>query len=378
MNVAHITLSFQPGGRREAIRTLVEEQASLGVTSHLICLEDLGIDPDDLGKISSHCVLHRQSVFDISAAKALRDRIDSLNLDLIHSHDAASQLTVATARSIGARIPHVSTFHRSLNSDTNRFHKRLLAGYANLLTEVVLVASTERLQHYRKANWVRNSKVRSIPLGIDLTRFAPSQEKRAAARQELGVAPEDVVLGAIGHFGQEKGIDLVVKAGLRLLDSANSPIRIVILGSGTDAQVDSMKALVPEDKKCHFDFLGHVPDPGLWLNAFDVFVHGARLEAFGLVVVEAMACALPVVTAGVGGITDIVLEGETGFLCGAGSHEALAGAAGKLIKDGALRNRMGAASLERAISTYAAHRYATHYHEVYQELTNWGAQATTP
>lgn len=368
MNVAHITLSFQPGGRREAIRTLVEEQKRLGVTSHLICLEDLGIDPEELDNFASHCVLNRASVFDFAAARTLRDRIRSLELDVIHSHDAASQFTVATARSLGAKVAHVSTFHRSLNSDTDRLHKRMLAGYANLFTDTVLVASTERLQHYQSANWVRASKVRSIPLGIDLTRFSPSDDKRSAARQQLGVSQDCLVLGAIGHFGPEKGVDLVVKAGLRLLENAARPLKIVVLGSGTEAQVDTMKNLVPSADQQHFEFLGHVPDPGFWLNAFDVFVHGARLEAFGLVIVEAMASALPVVSAGVGGITDIVIDGETGFLCTPDSESTLAEAVNRLIVDDDLRQRMGRAAHERALGTYTASQYARNYHQVYQEL----------
>ena len=245
----------------------------------------------------------------------------------------------------------------------------MLAGYANLFTETVLVASTERLQHYRSANWVRPGKVRSIPLGIDLTRFSPSEQKRSSAREQLGVAEDSLVLGAIGHFGPEKGVDLVVKAGLRLLESTTRPLKIVVLGSGTETQVETIKDLVPSASQPHFEFLGHVPDPGFWLNAFDVFVHGARLEAFGLVIVEAMASGLPVVSAGVGGITDIVVDGETGYLCAPGSEVALADAVSRLITDDNLRQRMGRAAHERALKTYTATQYARNYHEVYTELT---------
>lgn len=89
----------------------------------------------------------------------------------------------------------------------------------------------------------------------------------------------------------------------------------------------------------------HARVPSL-LQGFDVFVAMSRQESFGVAVAEASAAGLPVVASNVGGLPEVVVDGETGFLVQSGDAEALAGCLDRLLADEALRDRMGAAGRE--------------------------------
>jgi len=144
--------------------------------------------------------------------------------------------------------------------------------------------------------------------------------------------------------------------------------KLIVLGEGSADRhkiIESLAAAIPSDRLMLAGFRQNVE---FWFNAMDVFVHAPRQEAFGLVVAEAMATRLPVVAAAVGGIVDLVVDGESGLLVGHEDALGLAEAMHKLRCYRWMRDRMAARSESVARTALTADLYARRYLDLYHDL----------
>jgi glycosyltransferase involved in cell wall biosynthesis len=375
MRVLHLTLSYNHGGRREAIGALAIGLKSLGTASLLCCLDELGSKQRERAMFEDAICLERQGLFDLGALRRLRRYCREQGVDILHAHDAASEAMAAMA-TVGTGLPVLMSFHRTRNFESARFRDRLRNALIGTGVGAVVTASRERQQHYIDSNWVPPAKVSCIALGIDLERFHADPQRRIAARARLGMAAGQLVIGTVGHFGPEKGVDLAIEAFQRYLEQhPDSDADLVILGRGEPEHEAYVRARVDPAHAGRIRFAGFQTDPEHWFPAFDVLLHGAREEAFGLVLAEAQACGVPVVAARVGGIPDVVADGRTGILAEAANAQALATALAELLADPQRRAGMAAEAVVHARREFGRDQYAQRYHAVYQRLLNGRAPA---
>ena len=224
------------------------------------------------------------------------------------------------------------TFHRTLGFESARYRDKIRNSFCGLMSEAVVTASEERRRHYLSENAIAASKLHVVPLGVDLERFQPDSTSRSQVRSALGIGEQTVVVGTIGHFGPEKGVDLAIEAFNQcasqhpMLDLA-----LVVLGDGTAEQWDRIRRVSQVNHSKLVYLAGFQSDVWRWMSAFDILLHTPRMEAFGLVVIEAMACRLPVVATRVGSMPEIVREGETGLLVEPESIDTMAQALKHLV-----------------------------------------------
>lgn len=370
MNVLHITISFNRGGRREAIAALCNGLADYGVDNYLCCLDAFDCSASERANWFVDSIeLHRRHLLDRQALRRLRAYCDEHAIDIVHAHDAASQAAGMLALH-RRQPPMLMTFHRTRNFESARPRDRLRNALAGLRVGAVVTASEERRRHYLSNNHVRTAKVLCIPLGIDLLRFRPDAQRRAAKRAELGIGEGQMLVGAVGHFGPEKGIDLAIDAFQKFCDRhPHVPARLVVLGTGLSEHEQHVRARVEPRFADRIRFVGFQDVPETWFPAFDLLLHGARDEAFGLVLAEAMACGVPVVAAKVGGIPEVVEDGHSAQLADAPEVEALAAALEKALTTPGWLAAASNSALLRARERFDGKLYARKYFELYSELS---------
>lgn len=191
---------------------------------------------------------------------------------------------------------------------------------------------------------VTADRIDVVPNGVDPERYYPKDA--SALRSELGLTGKRVLL-TIGRLVERKGIDTVL-AALPALSRAHADLVYVIVGDGPDkARIESLVA--EHGVQAQVRMLGRVPFDRLldYYNLCDVFVMPSRsdehdVEGFGIVFVEASACGKPVVGARSGGVTDAVIDNETGFLVPPNDADALGQKLGELLRDPQKAQEMGA------------------------------------
>jgi glycosyltransferase involved in cell wall biosynthesis len=169
-------------------------------------------------------------------------------------------------------------------------------------------------------------------------------------------------IGSVGRLSPEKGFDVLLRAAGSLPD-----VTTVLIGDGPDRRrLEDLAADLGLGE--HLIMPGWQPDPLPWLPALDVFVLPSRLEALGLAAIEAMLASRPVVASDVGGVPEVVVEGETGILVPPDDPPALAAALSSLLADEPLRARMGARGREIATRKFDLTTMLRAYESLYRRL----------
>lgn len=195
----------------------------------------------------------------------------------------------------------------------------------------------------------------SVPPGVDTERFVPlGRSGRSEARARFGVSEEATVVVSVSRLVPRKGMDVLVRAAAELAPT-HPDLQVLIGGRGRDTR---RLARLVERTGAPVEMLGRVDDadlPALY-GCADVFVMNCRnrwlgleQEGFGIVFLEAAACAVPQIAGDSGGAAEAVADGETGIVTrDPSSVDELAGALRKLLDDPAERHRMGSAGRRRA------------------------------
>jgi glycosyltransferase involved in cell wall biosynthesis len=236
------------------------------------------------------------------------------------------------------------------------------------LCDYVIAPSRQVTRTLVELGRVPERKIEVVHHGFDLASLDPAKVSAHAVRRELGLDGE-LVLGAIGRLSPLKNYAELLKAFASVLDR-DLDARLVIAGAGDRGPLQTLARELRIEERVFL--CGPRKDVPELLAAFDIFVHPAIAESFGMVIVEAMAMARPVVTTPVGIAPEVIDPGRTGVLCASHRARALTEGLQKML---ALRGRwpeVGQAAQER-VAGYTAQAMAMRYQELY---TCWLAQAS--
>jgi glycosyltransferase involved in cell wall biosynthesis len=265
---------------------------------------------------------------------------------LVHVNSLVKTWPVLAARS--ARRPVVWHVHEHIGD------KRLYARIIHLLAGRVLLISRKQLELFRGLEGAFH-----IPNGVDLERF---DRVRAAPRRR-----GETVVTCIGTIEPRKGLDVLARAASLLTDIPG--IRFQVVGDEKsetgDYKREVMDYLSGAGLRDNFFFMGARPDIPEILASTDIFCHPARIEEFGMVILEAMAAKTPVVASRVGEIPRIVEHGKQGLLFETGDHRSLASSIRSLAVDSRLRGSMGRAGFDRVRREYSLDVQVRQVSEIY-------------
>jgi rhamnosyl/mannosyltransferase len=291
--------------------------------------------------------------------------------DLLHFHFPNPTAEIAWLLA-GARTPYVVTYHSDIvrQRASAQFYRPLQERFLSRAARILvpspqLLASSPHLPALK-------ARCAVVPFGVDLASFeATPQIRRASAEVRGRIAGGDaraVVFLFAGKFRYYKGLPVLLEALARV--RARGPdARLLLVGEGPEEKSLRARA-VRLALAQHVHFLPHTSDAGLvaCYHAADVFVlpSVARSEAFGLVLLEAMACGKPEISTELGTATSWVNEnGRTGLVVAPGDVAALAAALELLAQDAELRARFGAAGRERVRQHFPRRRMLEAVREQY-------------
>ncbi len=184
--------------------------------------------------------------------------------------------------------------------------------------------------------------------GVDASRFKPDPAMRAKIRAEFGIPPDSPCLLYVGRMKREKGIaDLL--AAFRGLREEFHNLHMVLVGPDEECLLASV-----EDGRIHV--VGYAKEVENYMAAADLFCLPSYREGFGSVLIEAAAAGVPSVASRIYGITDAIVDGETGLLHEPGNPADLSRALKHLLQDVPTRNAMAKAARLRSLSKFSSRR----------------------
>jgi glycosyltransferase involved in cell wall biosynthesis len=203
--------------------------------------------------------------------------------------------------------------------------------------------------------------------GVDVRRFDVRRDK-VAARQQAGIRPDSTVVGLVGRLVSLKAVDVLLCAA-RLITQRRAGVEFVIVGTGPE--LEALRALarslgVEKDVR----FTGFIPDPAKIIGCFDIGVLCSRTEALPMAVLEYMAGGIPCVVTDVGGMKELVADGENGFVIQPDDPVALATRIIELLDDPDLARRMGSKGRERVAHRFTMEAMVRNTTDLFRKVTS--------
>jgi glycosyltransferase involved in cell wall biosynthesis len=266
--------------------------------------------------------------------------LKQLRPDIIHAHDPHGVAMAALARSMST-APRTPRLIASRRVD---FHlgRNALSRWKYRQVDCFICAS-DAIRAMLVGDGIPPARAVTVHEGIDLGRIEAAPP--AALHQEFWLPHEAPIVGNVAALVPHKGQRHLIEAATEVIRH-QPDARFIIAGEG-ELRASLTQQIRHHRLEKHVLLAGFRPDVLSLHKAFDVFVMSSVSEGLGTSLLDAMACGKPVVAAAVGGIPEVVVDGETGFLVPPRDHHAMADAIVRLLSDRGLRERMGDAGRER-------------------------------
>jgi len=317
----------------------------------------------------------RKLKFFITPRMVLSARKEVKMFDIIHLHEYTTFQNIIIhhyARKYG--VPYILQPHGSLSRiDAWRRLKwfyDVLFGYRLLrdASKVIALSRVEANQY--RCMGVPEEKIAIIPNGLDLSEFANLPPK-GAFKRKFGIPEEKKIILYLGRIHKIKGIDFLIKAYAHLINDMHYKDVLLVIAGPDDGYLKEAKSLTSAlGISKHVLFTGPLYGQDK-LEAYvdsDVVVLPSRYETFPMTILEAYACGKPVIASKVGGLEDLIINGETGLLFEAGNIKRLTRSIFNLINSDNIAKEMGLKSKNFVRENFTVEEVVERLKKVYQEL----------
>jgi glycosyltransferase involved in cell wall biosynthesis len=311
---------------------------------------------------------------DVRAFFALLNILRREQFDLVHTHTPkAGILGRVAARTSGVPCV-VSSIHGFYATPEDPLTKRIpvlaLERIAARFSDLELYDSKEDLAWARRIGIVNGSRSVFLGNGVDLSRFDPSavpESRLAALRKELGLPEEALVVGAVGRMVAEKGYREFFAAAREVRRSIPET-RFLVLGAPDSEKADAIRQDEIERARQDVIFLGWVDDVRDLLALMDVFVLPSWREGQPVSAIEAAAMGKPMILTDIRGCREVARDGMEALVVPPRNTQRLTAAIALMLRDGALRYRLGNAARALAIARFDERKVIDKLIEEYRRL----------
>lgn len=303
--------------------------------------------------------------FDFTLLRKLIKLLKIERIDVVHTHCEASALYAGIACKI-SRTPIVGTFHRSELRYYQPTLKNKLSAW--LLTHCIAI-SNERKQRMVEQLGITENKITIIHGGVEPNE-SPEQLSTEEAQKKLKLSGK--IIFSAGHLGPIKGHDDSINALALLKQSSPAlfkQLHLYIAGDGSESDYQRLKDLIKKAQLTDkVTLLGQITNIMEWMQACDIFLQPSREEGFGLVFIEAGLCHKPTLATHVGGIPDIIINGETGYLVEPENPAMLANRLSELLTDTEKAKQICQQAYERTLEHFLLSNQIKKLEKVYVDL----------
>lgn len=302
--------------------------------------------------------------FDLPAILRLAWAMKRKKCLLVHFHDAHSAAVGSVAASL-AKVPfRIITRRVDFPLKKNYFSRRKYMKNVD-----AIIAISEGVKKVLVEGGVDPENVEVISSGIDFSSFEEDSSALTSKdylHREFSFAVDDYLVGIVAHLADHKGHQYLIQA-TKILKQQAPKIKTIIVGEGPLSMELDRQAKELDVEDIIF-FLGFRKDIPKILSSLDLFVLSSHLEGMGSSILDAMASRLPVVATKVGGIPEVVINGETGLLVPPRNPSALARAILRLYSDKTLASRLGQKGYELVHRKFSAEAMADKVVRLYEKI----------
>lgn len=307
--------------------------------------------------------------YDLALASKILEVAEEQKLDVLHMHYAIPHATAAyLAREMykpTRYLPFVTTLHG---------------------TDITLVGSRKSFLPITKFSIAQSDAVTAISKylaeetcrtfglgGVEvIPNFINAEEYRRreneALRRELAPRGEKLLMH-VSNFRPVKRIDDCIHAFAKIKSSSKLPARLVLCGDGPKRE--GAENLAQEYGLAdEVLFVGQVPNIADYLSVADLLLVPSETESFGLAALEAMACEVPVIATNVGGLPEVVIDGENGYLVELGDTSAIAERAIEILSDEKKLRQMGKRGRAWAVEQFNTEKVIPQFEQLYERVAN--------
>jgi glycosyltransferase involved in cell wall biosynthesis len=267
------------------------------------------------------------------------------NFDIVHTHTAKAGVLARLAaffagRSMIVHTPHGHNFYGYFGPGINKIIIAIEKFLAHFTDKIIALTELEK-QELIRFKIAKREKIQRIYQGLELEQYTQVNIDKVKIKEAFNIKPDENVLGMIVRLEPVKGPGYFIRAASEIAKQFNRA-RFIIVGEGSLRE--NLKRQVSEaGLEERFIFTGWREDIAEILSILDILVLPSLNEAVGMVLIEAQALGIPVVATKVGGIPEVVKDGETGILVSPQDSQSLAQAINYLLADKQKRLTMGEA-----------------------------------
>ena len=312
-------------------------------TDSLHILKQYGIEPLLIREMK------RQPSFfqDRAAYKKLKNIMAEFKPDIVHTHASkAGALGRRAANSLGIPVVlhtfHGHVFHSYFGTFKTKIYKSIERRLAAKSSGIIAISEIQKKELSQLHNICEESKIKVIPLGFDLSRFnAAKNEFREGTREEFGISENEVAVAIVGRLVPVKNHLLFINALGNLIKDLTVPVKVFIVGDGSERNnIEEAVKSLPKSPLLKIELTSWIQDIAKFNAGMDLICLTSNNEGTPVSLIEAQAANIPVITTDVGGVRDIVLEGETGYIVPKNDVTSYSDKLRLLIEDENLRKKM--------------------------------------
>ena len=366
INVMHVFVNLELGGAQRIFLTTAAHVRRERFNFILCCLGKPGaLVPEAQAQGHEIIILNRlQSSNDLGAIWALARLMRRRRVQVVQSFLYSRASLYARLAALLVSVPVVIAAEMGPVGERS-LKKRLADRFLSLVTDHFVALSKATKVQTTALQSVASKRVSVIYPGVDPSQFT-ARGPGDDLRRSLSIAPDAPVIGVVARLDPVKGhvhlLDAIPQVLTRFPGS-----RLLIVGTGS-AEGKLVQRVASLGLSKAVIFTGARRDIPQLLKAMDLFVLPSLHEGFGFALLEAMACCLPVVATEVGGIPEVVQDGQTGLLVPPADPSALAEAIIRLLEDETTRTAMGRAGHDRVMARFTVQRTAEETERLYERL----------